>query len=223
MLKKLIVNQKTVPVPVPVRNLAEACHWIDEVLVPIGETVTSATLDGKDILDLWDATKTCASIALLDASRIEIRIESPEDLALQSFDAMHSLAEAILRGLKSLAVHLWQARKNDIQPELEAVKEDIGLIRELMDRIEEMGVEDKIDLRLIRELRGRVHNINLAIDAACGVGDWKAAAQILLRDTPTAVGLETSLRQLLVESEACHLRLFSIRHNKTTGSLVESK
>ena len=223
MLKKLIVNQKTVPVPVPLRNLAEACSWIEEVLVPIGETVTSATLDGKDILDLWATTKTCASIGLHEASRVEIRIESPEDLALQSFDAMHSLAEAILRGLKSLAVHLWQARKNDIQPELDAVKEDLGLIRELMDRIEEMGVEDKIDLRLIRELRGRVHNIKLALDGACGVGDWKAAAQILLRDTPTAVGLETSLRQLLVESEACHVRLFSIRHNKTKGAHANSK
>ena len=223
MLKRLIINQKTVPVPVPVRTLAEACAWIDEILVPVGETVTSATLDDKDILDVWSSSNVGAAISLYPESRLEIRIESPEDLALQSLDAIHSLAGAILRGIKTLAVHLWQARQNDIQPELAGVRDDVGLICELMDRMNDMGVSDKIDLDVIRALHSRINKISICLDASMSIGDWKASAQILLRDTSTAIGLESSLRQLVDETEASHLRLLSARASKTIGTKVESR
>ena len=223
MLKRLIVNQKTIPVPVPVRTLAEACTWIDEILVPVGETVTSAQLDGRDILEIWSSSKAGAAIFLHPESRLEIRVESPEDLALQSLDAIHSLAGAILRGIKVLAVHLWQSRQNEIQPELNSVRDDVGLICELMDRMSDMGVADKIDLGLISELHGRISKISICLDAAMSIGDWRAAAQILLRDTSTAVGLETSLRQLVDESESCHLRLLTSAKVKTFGARVDMK
>ncbi len=223
MLKRLIINQKTVPVPVPVRTLAEACAWIDEILVPVGETVTSATLDDNDILDIWSSSKVGSAINLHPTSRLEIRIESPEDLALQSLDAMHSLGGSILRGIKALAVHLWQARQNDIQPELAGVRDDIGLICELMDRINDMGIADKLDLDVIHELEARIQKISVCLDAAMSIGDWKASAQILLRDTSTAIGLESSLRQLVDESESSHLRLLSLRANKAIGTKVDSR
>lgn len=223
MLKRLIINQKTVPVPVPVRNLAEACAWIDEIMVPVGETVTSAILDGKDILELWSSAKAGAAINLHPENRLEIRIESPEDLALQSLDAIHSLAGAILRGIKVLAVNLWQARQNEIQPELNSVKDDLELICELMDRMNDMGIADKIDLDLIRELHARISKISICLDAAMSISDWKGAAQILLRDTSTAVGLETSLRQIVDESESSHLRLLTSRSNKPYGAKLDCK
>jgi hypothetical protein len=223
MLKRLIINQKTIPVPVPVKTLEEACAWIDEILVPVGETVTSASLDGKDILEIWSSPKVAAAINLHPDTRLEIRVESPEDLALQSLDAIHSLAGAILRGIKALAVHLWQSRQNEIQPELNAVREDVGLICELMDRMNDMGVGDKIDLGHIRELHDRIQKISICLDAAMSIGDWKASAQILLRDTSTAIGLETSLRSLVDESEACHLRLLTGRKDNSFAARVDSK
>jgi hypothetical protein len=222
MLKRLVINQKTIPVPVPVKTLADACSWIDEILVPIGETVTSAALDGKDILDLWSAPKASSAIGLHPDSRLEIRIESPEDLALQSLDTIHALSGAILRGVKSLAVHLWQSRQNEIQPELQSVREDVNLICELMDRMEDMGIADKIDLGAIRELKVRIKNIGICLTAATSIGDWKGAAQILLRDTSTAIGLESSLRQLVDESEACHLRLLTSRTSNHFAAKAES-
>jgi hypothetical protein len=222
MLKRLIINQKTIPVPIPVKTLADACSWIDEILVPVGETVTSATLDGRDILDLWSSPKTGSAINLHPDSRLEIRVESPEDLALQSLDTIHALSGAILRGIKALAVHLWQARQNEGQPELHAVREDVDLICELMERMEDMGVSHKIDLGVIRELKDRIKNIAICLTAAASIGDWKGAAQILLRDTSTALGLETSLRQLVDESEACHLRLLTSRSTNHFGAKVES-
>jgi hypothetical protein len=223
MLKRLIINQKTIPVPVPVKTLEEACAWIDDILVPVGETVTSAVMDGKDILEIWSSSKTAAAINLHPDTRLEIRVESPEDLALQSLDAIHSLAGAILRGIKVLAVHLWQSRQNDIQPELNALREDVGLICELMDRMNDMGVSDKIDLCHIRDLHGRIYKISICLDAAMSIGDWKASAQILLRDTSTAIGLETSLRCLVDESESCHLRLLTGRKESSFAARAEAK
>jgi hypothetical protein len=214
MLKRFVLNQKTVPVPVPLKTLDQVCAWIDEVLVPTGETVTSATLDGKDILDLWASPKVTAAISLHNESRLEIRIESPEDLALQSLEAIHSLAGAVLRGIKALAVHLWQSRQNDIQPELQAVRDDISLICELMDRLNDMGVADKIDLGQLGELFERIRIISVCLDAAMSIGDWKGSAQILLRDTSTSIGLETSLKELVEISESCHLRLLAGRKTR---------
>jgi hypothetical protein len=223
MLKRLILNQKTIPVPVPVRTLDEACAWIDDILVPAGETVTSASLDGKDILEIWSSNKVTSAIGLHPGSRLEVRIESPEDLVLQSLDAIHSLAGAILRGIKALAVHLWQSRQNEIQPELAAVRDDVDLICELIDRMNDMGVNEKIDLIPIRELNDRIRKISICLDAAMSIGDWKAAAQILLRDTSTSIGLESSLKNLADESEACHLRLLTGRKENSWLARAESK
>jgi hypothetical protein len=223
MLKRLIINQKTIPVPVPLKTLEEVCSWIDEILVPIGETVTSATLDGKDILDLWCSPKTTSAINLHSESRLEVRIESPEDLALQSLDAIHSLAGAILRGIKALAVHLWTSRQSEIQPELHAVREDVGLICELMERMSDMGVADKIDIGHINELHGRIGLISTCLDAAMSIGDWKGAAQILLRDTGSSIGLETSLKELVDVSEASHLRLLTGRKHRGFPARAEGK
>jgi hypothetical protein len=222
MLKRLIVNQKTVPVPVPVKTLADACSWVDEILVPVGETVTSATLDGKDVLDLWSSPKVSSAISLHPDSRLELRVESPEDLALQSLDSMHALSGAILRGIKGLAVHLWQARQNESQHDLLAVRDDIELIGELLDRLEEMGVSDKVDLSVMRELKARIRNIACKLTTAISFSDWRACAQILLRDTATTTGLETLLRHLMDESEACHLRLLTSRSLNQFGTKIES-
>jgi hypothetical protein len=223
MLRHLIVNQKRVPIPVPLLTLADVCTWVDDILVPVGETVTSAYLDEKDILDLWASPKATAVISLRADSRLDIRIESSEDLALQSLDAIHSLAGAILRGIKMLAVHLWQARQNEAQPELFAVRDDLGLICELMDRMNDLGLSSAVDLVSIRELHARIYKISLCLDAAVSVGDWKASAQILLRDTSTAIGLETSLRHLVDESESNHLRLLTSRSSKSRVAKISCK
>jgi hypothetical protein len=223
MLKRLIINQKTVPVPIPIKTLADACAWIDEVLVPVGETVTSAMLDEKDVLELWSSTRAGSAITLHPESRLEIRIESPEDLALQSYDAIHSLAGAILRNIKVIAVQLWQSKHTELQPELLALREDIGLICDLIERLDDIGISDKIDLAMIKTLQDRIHKIAICLDAAGSIGDWRASAQILLRDTSTAIGLETTLKQLVDESESSHLRLLTSRTMKSFGARVESK
>lgn len=204
MLKRLFINNKMTPIPVPLRNLAEVSAWVDETLVSVGQTVTSAILDGKDILDIWDAESVCSAIKVHPEMRLEIRIESPEDLALQSLDAVHALVTAILGRIKVLAVHLWQSRKNDMQPELKAVIDDITLVGDLLDRILELGLIGNIDLSQIEQSFSQLKEILGRLTAAFDLGSWKDAAQILLRDAPTAIGLESLLKNIASESERAH-------------------
>lgn len=207
MLKHLMINQKFIPVPVPLRNLAEVCAWVDETLVQVGKTVTSAILDGRNVLEFWGQLTVCESVSIHPDMRLELRIESPEELTLQSLDAIQSLCFAILSGIKSLAVHLWQARRNDIQPELVEVINDLDLVVGLIDRLRDLGVDQNAELgKLIARLE-QLQRILNDLGLAKSSGDWKEAAQILLRGTPTSPGLETVLQGVSAESRTLHQSL----------------
>ena len=217
MLKRLIVNQKIIPVPVPLKTLAEVCSWVDETLVDIGETVTSATIDGKDVLDYWGLDKVCSSITMHSEMRLELRIESPEDLAFQTLDTIHALSGSVLGGLKVLAVHLWQSRKNDLQPELSTVVTDTSLICELIERLRELSVTVGLEIGALLEILGMMYEIKCRLERALMNGDWREAAQILLRDSATNQGLETILKRVILESEIAHEALLSIKSSQRAG------
>jgi hypothetical protein len=223
MLKRLMINQKLVPVPVPLRNLAEVCAWVDETLVEVGKTVTSATLDGRNILDMWGHLSVCESVGIHPETRLELRVESPEELALQSLDAIHSLCFAILTGIKSLAVHLWQARKNDIQPELSHVINDIELIAGLIDRLRDIGIDQDMDRSKIIVLLEQIQKILNDLGLAKGSGSWKECAQILLRDTPMTPGLERVLREVSIEAKTTHRALAATIEAKSRGAKIVVK
>lgn len=223
MLKRIVVNQKIIPVPVPLKTLSEVCSWVDDTLVAVGETVTSALLDGKDILDYWGLDKVCSSISVHDEMRLELRIESPEDLAFQTLDTIHALAGTVMRGLKALAVHLWQSRQNEIQPELSAVIEDVSLICELMERLQELAALVEIDVNALSKILASIRDIKSRLELAMASGDWREAAQILLRDTATNAGLETMLKRMAQESEVTHEALLKIKNDKGAGLVQASK
>ena len=223
MLKHLMINQKLIPVPVPLRNLAEVCTWVDETLVEVGKTVTSAILDGRNVLELWGQLTVCESVSIHPDMRLELRVESPEELTLQSLDAIQSLCLAILSGIKSLAVHLWQARKNDIQPELVEVIHDLDLVVRLIDRLRDMGVDQNAELgKLIERLEQLQKNLN-DLSRAKLSGDWKEAAQILLRGTPTTPGLESVLREVSAESRTLHQSLMVAMDATPQGARIGLK
>lgn len=218
-----MLNQKLIPVPVPLRNLAEVCTWVDETLVEVGKTVTSAILDGRSVLELWGQLKVCESVSVHPDMRLELRVESPEELTLQSLDAIHSLCFAILSGIKSLAVHLWQARKNDIQPELVEVIHDLDLVVGLIDRLHDMGVDETLELGTLIGRLEQLQKILNDLSRAKLSGDWKEAAQILLRDRPTTPGLERVLREVSAKSRAIHHSLTAAIDAKDQGARIGLK
>ena len=52
MLKEIMISKKKVPVPIPVRTLQEALHWVGETFLKQDAAITVATLDEKDILSI---------------------------------------------------------------------------------------------------------------------------------------------------------------------------
>ena len=187
-------------------------------MVPKGETITSAILDGNSVLELWGNTKLTQTIALTPESRFEVRIESPMDLALQGMETAHTLCGAVLRDLKPLAVYLWQSKPHTEQQDLYQIAGDVQLIIELIDHAKDMRVETQIDFGPMLDFQAHLKKIALSLTAASAKSDWRACAQILLRDTVTTTGLESTLRALQEEVESCHLRLLTSRGASAVGS-----
>ena len=84
MIKKIIINSKTIPVPVPLRTLAELTDWIQGSLVKPGCSITKLVVDGNELAEeRWFDRK----MILSDSIRVEFRIESPRELLLQVLEA----------------------------------------------------------------------------------------------------------------------------------------
>src|SRR5262245_45241428 len=110
MLKKVFINSKKVPVPVPVRNLGDALRWVEQTLVPAGHVITRVALDGRILGDAETGAEGVGSMLLAETCKLEIQIDSPADLTVQTLDALRNLASVVLSGLKVLAVDCWQAK-----------------------------------------------------------------------------------------------------------------
>ncbi|MCX6119000.1 MAG: hypothetical protein NT027_15805 [Proteobacteria bacterium] len=214
MLKRVTINQRILPVPIPVRNLGEALAWVESTFVDAGQSITSVVLNGTPMIDLLADKKFIAAQFLNDSSKVEFKIESPVDLALQSLETSHNLCGAILRNIKYLAVHLWQSNAHEEQPELSQMHEDVEIIMELVDHVRVLGVETCIDFGPILDMQARLKKLNLSLSAALSRSDWKGCAQVLLRDTNSTTGLESTLKELQEELESSHLRLLTSRSTK---------
>ncbi len=201
MLKRVIINNKKVPVPVPVKTLADALTWVEETLVPAGHTITRVALDERVIGD--QPSPEVAASKLTDQSKLEIQVDSPVELTVQTLDAMRNLASVILSGLKVLAVECWQARPNFKPAELESVTNDIELIIDLISHI--MGLVDPlhVDSAAIQGIQGMLKRALVGLKMAKSNSDWKACARLLLNR------LEPLMKDLVVESETLQLRILT--------------
>lgn len=217
MLKRLIINQRPVPVPVPIKTVGEAIQWIESSMIPDGQSLTSVNLDGKSIIDLLHDKSFASKTLLSPDSKFEIRIESPVDLALQGLETAHTLCGAILRNIKFIAVHLWQCPATQPQPELQQLSEDVEIIIDLIDHARGLGFEASADFGPMIDLQAHLKKILLSLSASFARSDWRGCAQILLRDTATTTGLESSLRMLQEEFETAHLRVLTSRSARASN------
>lgn len=210
MLKKILINNRLVPVPVPVSTLAQAMAWIESSLVPAGSFVTRVILD-QDVME-YDAgvlPARSASMVLGEKSRLEIQMDSPASLATQTLDTIHSLSSAILGTLKGMAVHAWQTRPADKLPELLALRDDVQLVTDLIGHVNDllMGATTAklLDPGPVAGI-GRLLEQNLtSYNLARSQSDWKACARVMLNR------FEPLLKDLLVESETLQIRVLAIQ------------
>ncbi len=209
MLKQVAINSRIVPVPVPIRNLAEAVSWLERSMVPEDQSVTAMLLDGESVIESLLDKKFLEKCVLSGKSQLSVKIESAKDLALQGLETSHNLCGAILRNIKFIAVHLWQCPASQAQPELEQLSEDVEIIIDLIDHSRGLGVDSCVDFGPMLDLQAHLKKVLLSLSAAFGKSDWRACAQVLLRDTSSTTGLESTLKTLQEEFESAHLRLLT--------------
>ena len=213
MLKKLLLNNKTIPVPVPVRTLGEAVHWIETTLVPEGHTLTRIVLDGRVVssgLSNQTASGPCIPDNLLktglgESSKLEILVDSPSDLAIQALDAVHNLASVILSGLKPAAVTLWQARPNERQTEVETVAADLRLVLDLLGHLAGLVDSAHADAAPLQGIATLMSRVETSLQMAKANSDWKGCARILLNR------VEPLLKDLVVEADSMQVRVLATR------------
>jgi hypothetical protein len=201
MLKRVFVNNRKIPVPVPVKTLGDALVFVEQTLVPEGHTVTRVVLDGRTLSE--DRLSEHRGTPLNDESRLEVQVDSPADLAVQTLDALRNLALVIGSGLKPLAVECWQAKATTRPAELDAVTSDLKLILDLIDHLSGLVDATHIDAAAIQGLSGMVQRVHSSLDLARGNSDWRASARILLNR------LEPLLKDLVAEAESLQIRIMT--------------
>lgn len=204
MLKRVFINSKKVPVPVPVRTLGEALRWIEATLVPAGHTVTRVALDDRVLGDVGGALSDGGDeLPLGDQAKLEVQIDSPVDLTVQTLDAMRNLASVILGGLKVLAVECWQARSSAKPSELDAVGGDLELILDLLDHVGGLIDPLHVDNAPIQGIQALLKRAAVGLNMAKANSDWRACAKLLLNK------LEPLLKDLIAESETLQIRILT--------------
>jgi hypothetical protein len=201
VLKLVFINSKKIPVPVPVRTLGEALAWVEETLVPAGHTVTRVALDDRVIGD--DAQAADLHARLTPESRLEIQVDSPVDLSVQTLDATRNLASVIVGGLKVLAVECWQAKSGQKPAELDSVANDLELVLDLLGHVAALVGPMQVDAAPLSGIQTMLKRDAVALAMAKANSDWKACARLLLNR------LEPQLKELIIETETLQIRVMT--------------
>ena len=207
MLKKITVNQKVIPVPVPLKTVHEVLAWVEQTLVLAGQSITKLTLNGKSIsgerLERRSAPEL--SYSLDEKSKLDFQIETPLDLAVQALDAIHNLAAVVLGGLKAQAVSFWSVRPNERPAEVETVHGDVLLMLDLLDHLKGLIDTSKVETAALTGIGTMMKRVEVGIGMAKSNSDWKACARLLLNR------LEPLLKDLVAESETLQILILATR------------
>ena len=212
MLKKIILNRRTIPVPVPIQNLDEALAWVDQTLLKSDEMITKIVVDDRKVSDEGLSEKQVKEFRLNGASKLEIQVDSPLELSTQSLEAIRNLADVVEKSLKPLAVDCWQTVPVNTPKGLKAIQDDICLIMELTDHFLEL-IHEGIDVSIFKYLVDKVESVIVALNSANENRDWQEYARILLNH------LEPALQNLIDESANLQGAIFSklSEQNMTRG------
>ena len=137
------------------------------------------------------------------STRLDVRVDSPADLAIQTLDAMRNLAAVILGGLKVLAVECWQARPGQKPTDLDGVSNDLQLLVDLIEHVSGLVTPLTVDPAGIQGLGGMMSRVDVSLKMAKANSDWKGSARLLLNR------LEPLLKELVNETETLQIRVMT--------------
>jgi hypothetical protein len=202
MLKAIYLNQKKIPVPVPIQTLSEALCWAESTLLPADRIITKVILDGDVHYDVLN-DPSLSSLPLKAESKLHLQVDSAMDLSLQTLDAMRNLGVVLERNLKPMAVALWQAMPKNEPGGLKDLVGDIELCNAMLDHL--MGLLDHgLSERFLRAAE-LITTASVALVGRYPQSDWKGMARVLLNH------YEPALLMLTAELGSLQREMFEAR------------
>lgn len=184
MLKRITLNGRRVPVPVPIRDLTEAVAWVQKHLVRADHAITRIELNGVDVDMSNDGECHVEALPLDEGSDLRIKVDSPHEISLQTLDVLRNLSSVVGRNLKPIAVQLWEHKGLRLPVETTAVFDDFGLMQELLDHVL-LLLDKRVDATNVLSLQTALNKAFTALQYAVQTADWKAAAKVLLNQVET--------------------------------------
>lgn len=201
MLKKLDINGKTIPIPVPILNLSEAIHWLESSILKKGQLITKIILNGKECA--LEDSKSSSQTTLLKDSVLTVQADSARDLAIQTIDTLRDLIAHMFHKLQELAVYCWKQEKQPKIEELDLFLADIKLALDLVAHINGMVDFSHADMAPVNGLSILISKAYQQLLATNQNKEWKACSDLLLNR------LEPLFKDLVSECELLELRVFS--------------
>jgi hypothetical protein len=213
MLKQLIANKKKIPVPVPLLTLKDAIGWVESVLVLKDHSITKIELNGKLIEYGVAIDGSPGRTPLTDQSKLEIQIDSPLDLSIQTIDVIRTMAMVMKRSLRVMAVTCWQSSQRTMPAEIDVVASDLGLIRDLVDHLA-LLLKGAVSISGVETVAVGIDKLKVAMEMAISGSDWQGVAKILLKQLePKLIELHESLDSL--QRNICEYQLQALPHARS--------
>lgn len=201
MLKKIVVNGKEIPVPIPLLKLNDAMAWLENTLLKKGELITRLMLDNEELST--DNRENWNKITLSEKSKLFVRCDTPRDLSIQTLDVVRDLSVEIDKRLKFLAVKFWQIPEEQHIKELKNILNDMTLILDLVDHVNGMVDYSHADMAALNGCILLFKRVSEHLKMAFEAQDWRQCARILVNR------LEPLLKDIIIECESAEIRVFS--------------
>ncbi len=200
MLREVYIRKKKIPIPVPLKNMAQAYQWLEKTWLNEQSAITSIKLDDKELneKDLKDE-----NIVLGDKSRLEVQIDSPQELAIQTLDVVRDLSHQIEKSFKMAAVKCWEKTDEIPFQEIKEIEDDLHLILQLIEQVNGIFDYSVAEMAPINGLARLLTRFTKDLSDARKFKDWKAVAQVMLNK------LEYILKELVTESETLQMSILS--------------
>ena len=179
MLKKIILNGKRIPVPIPIKVMSEALAWVEKHLLRPDYIITRIELNGSDVGFCADGTLNNPQQSLNDETDLRFQMDSPAEICIQTMDAMRNLAAGISRNLKPVAVQLWEHKGFKLPVEAKTVFDDIDLLIELCEHVM-IFVDKRSNLSAASAMQNQILKANASLKIAAQSHDWRGVAKVLL-------------------------------------------
>lgn len=202
MLRKLILKNRDIGIPVPVKSLGDVITWVEETLLCKGAILVSANLDGRELInELY--RKSIKDLPLGEHSRLQINIDTPKDLSSQSLDVVCDLAYGIASRIKKMSFNSWQNLGIRAKSDLEELHSDVKLLSELVQHINGLLNEDYAQYATINSLSQSIESENGRFGSQLESENWIELPSIL------GSGLEPLLKSLAFEGEKVQIKLLT--------------